>query len=359
MSSIRFSLSLVALFSSLFLGADADPIKLCLLGLTGTKKGSETGRIGADALRELARLAPEETLTASILSRRGKETVDLSYSDLTGVNIEAVQGSIFNPDDVAKACQDAKIAIFSSPYGTDTSGQAETESIKQILEGLETAKVPNLLLTCAQVLTSTSDDGPMMFDREIKDLVVSQVSAQDSAFRDYAIIQTGSWTDTAFDRSIDMIKNMGIFIGNGIPKPLCYTSQDDIGVVTGRVAAQMLGEGPIPHHEFDLYDPKMYTGDEILAIASDVADKELWGISSFLYRFVAALQPVFVWFGNGRGVHLSKLFKHLLKYGYVPDEPSAAANQKAVLDLGFTPTTLREYFEKKLGSSGAPENEEL
>ena len=333
--------------------------KICLLGMTGTNPASGTGNIGRAAMSEMVSLLMNSDKSArieiSVLSRRGGETVDPFYADVasTQVQVKAVQGSIFEPLDVAKTCTDAKLALFVAPTGNDISGESEVESIRRILQGLRSANVPKLLMTCGQAWSSTGNAGPMKFDYQLQDVMVKQVAEEASPFQDYAIVQTASWMETFFENSFDGIKAMGIFIGCAMPKPICFTKKSDIGIVTGKVAALLLqANDTIPHHEYDLYDPIPYTDREILAMASEITGKELWGIGKTMYAFVAKLRPVFEFFGSGNGTHLAKIFAYLLEYGYVPDGPSASENQKAVLELGFTPTSLRTYFEEELSAKG-------
>ncbi|CAE8713252.1 unnamed protein product [Polarella glacialis] len=319
---------------------------VCMLGMSGT--ASATGSIGAVAVAEMEQLLGRQ-VSVTVLSR-SPEQVGRLYANVS--LLTGIQGSIFEAEDVARACSGAQLAIFSSPYGVDTSGDMEAKSVQRILNGLEQAGVKKLLLTCAQVLTTTSDEGPVLQDRKIKDMLLQRV--QTHAIEDYAIVQTCAWMETAFDNAAGMINNHGVFLGHDFPKPVCWTRSSDIGFVTGILAAQMLKlpQQALSHHEYDVHDPSFYTSEQILATAALVKGAPIYGTGAWFYKLMVALQPVFEFFGFGRPVHLAKIFRHMLDYGYVPDLESSKANQQAVFDLGFKPSTLQEYFADILVKTG-------
>jgi hypothetical protein len=309
---------------------------VCILGLSGTT--SNTVMISRGMIRSISKI--DSYVDFNILTRNLQKG-NQRYSHLDGVSI--TQGSMLNISDIQTACKDADAAIFTVPISTQFT---RMEMIEMVLTGLELAHVKYFLYFSGSLALPNSYHNT----EKIHQYLHKQV--MEYRFKDYAIISTGGWMELYFSKeALSLLSIIPVFFGISFPSPHPYTSMADIGPVTALVLYKIIFPGRYKvstHHRlFEIYDPQPYSSTKLTLLLSSITQsKTILNAGASIPYLLSNLSPVFQFFHLDRLTYLSSLFGHYLTHQNTPVSSKGYINTVGI--LGFTPTTVEQYFRGAL-----------
>lgn len=308
---------------------------ICFLGLSGTK--SNMISISRDMITNINKIDSYTKFT--ILTRdiqRGNE----SYSNLPNVNI--IQGSMLNISDIKTACSNADVGIFTAPTHSTLN---RLEISKIVLNGFEQAGVSYFVYAPGSLNVQNSFHNSKELYKYLREQIFYY------RFKDYAVISTGGWMELYFPQStLSLLKSLPIFFGINLPHSHQYSSMKDIGPVTALVLYRVIfpGQYHISTHkrEFEIYDSQTYSSLQITQLLSKICQKQIFNFGQYFPHLLSNFLPFFQFIKNDRLIYLSELFTHYLTKPYIATPTNGYYDTITV--LGYTPTTVRQYFEHHL-----------
>lgn len=308
---------------------------ICLLGLSGTKSNMIT--ISRDIILNIRKIDSYAKFT---ILTRDLERGNKSYSDLSNVNI--VYGSMLNISDIKLACSNSDIGIFTSPTHPTLD---RIEISKIVLNGFEEAGIKYFVYTPGSLNVQNSYHNTQELYKFLRHQVLY------FRFKDYAIISTGGWMELYFPQdTLALLSTLPVFLGINLPFQHQYSSMRDIGPVTALVLYRVLfrGQYHISTHkrEFEIYDSQAYSAEQITHLLSTICQKQIYNFGQYFPYIFSTLQPVFKFLKHDRLTYLSELFSHYLSHPYTAVPTHGYYDTITV--LGYTPTTVRQYFEHHL-----------
>lgn len=248
-------------------------------------------------------------------------------------NVEIVEGSMLNVNDLQKVLQGVDAAFVVTPMGTRNNKTPEVEAAKCVIEAAKAANLKHFIYV--SVLGTDKPRGLSIFDAKYD---IEKLLAESGL--GWTAIRCGSYMEDVFDPRLSAIKK-GVFLFP-VKKSsrFTYTPQADIPHF---VVEELINSNRILNCGFNFVSKGTYSIREIEQLLSQIRGKRVKATGSFpLLCILILLMPYFI-ASNHRFSTIVPLLRYFNKYGYIDDV-------KTVSELfpSFKITSLEEHLQKVL-----------
>ena len=274
----------------------------------------------------------EEDVTIRILARN-PSVVEQRYSQHK--NVEVIQGSMSDPDSVARAVEKADAAFLITPMGMNNDPSSEIAIAEKNLQGAVRGNVRHLIY--ASVLRCDDGGAANATGVGILDAKVSIEEMIASSGLDYSILRCGSYMEDVFDPRLNMLK-MGAFL---FPidrrQTFSYTAQSDISKF---IAQELVSNGPL-NGCIDFVEPGVYSIAQVEEALSSAAGFRIRTTPKMpIFYIFKALLPIFGWMQH-RFSSVIPLMEYFDAFGYTGNSKSLSTKYPT-----FTMKSLDDHLKE-------------
>lgn len=271
-----------------------------------------------------------EGVSLKILARN-PAAVGLRYPDA-----EIVQGSMMNPDDVARAVAGTDAGFLVTPMGLNNDPSTEIEAARRVLAGMSAAGLPHLVYTSCLGVDRPHGVGILDAKHEIEKLI------RDSGIP-FSILRCGTYMEDLFDPRLALLKKGRFLFPLQKNRRFTFTRQRD---VPRFVVRELLARDTALGQAIDLVAPGTWSIREIERLLTATAGFKIKAPPRFpTFHIFRALLPFFR-LRKDRMSSVIPLLVHFDRQGYLSPDPTP-------YDGAYEMTSLEDHLQRLFATTGS------
>lgn len=246
-------------------------------------------------------------------------------------NADVVEGSMLNPDDVARTMDGADAAFLATPMGLRNDPAMEVKAARAAIAGAKASQLKHLIYTSVLGADKLRGVGILDGKYEVEKMLASSGVP-------WTALRCGSYMEDVFDVRKELLDKGKFLFPINKSRRFTYTSQED---VPRFVAEELLAKERVLNGPFNFVTPGTQAITDVERLLSSASGFPIKAASKFpVYYLFMSMQPYYYLSGH-KFSSILPLIRYFDQHGYVD-------SGRTVKDLfpDFRMTTLEEHFLK-------------